>query len=970
MRHRIYFLLILLLTICIRHQVTAQMSSTDSLFIDHCYTQADYHWYTNFDSSYHYLDLIEKKIEHQPMTDYFIASRLDKTQLCAEHVRSDLLYQELLINDVVLKNNTTFYDSIYHNVSIYLTQQWGDYYFHIGNYKKATDVYVALLDSLELPNRENNSYDSLLIAKFYTTLGNTYKKMGQYEKAISFLDKRLTFVPYLNQTAPGTAREGYNYLLKADIYLLKKDFKAARFFLDKAYLLNKKSYQKNNAFRGRIINNSYSYAKYFIMQEQADSAIHFLKKSFDFHKVDDHYFGNTYFKLAEALTANQSFNEAEKYLLKALPIIIKKYTEKSKETAQVHAALAKNELQQGNYLAALEHQQNALQAVCIDNNIVSDISTNPTISDSFSEKELLNILISKADILHTLLKKENNTTNLNHTYQTAQAALSVLNNLRLEKLEAEDKRTLSAQTSNLFKILMATAHQHYTNTKDEKYLSDIFLYMENAKSQILLEQLSDNQAKFNAGLPKTIIEQQQQFLFDINDLKNKYALHSDKTTAEAITSKEALWKEQKEYDIFLSQLKNDYPTYTSNKNSLELISLEDSQKLLLTDEQSFINYFLSDDFIYIFVINKNDKELFKIPYQFNINEQVNSLRDGLFGYHLSDRQTEQLYLEKNSIYCQSAYDFYLQLLAPIQKKLGNELIIIPDGILAYIPFEVLLTKKLEDCSAFKNMPYFFRNYDIHYAFSISSLSKMKTQKAINQKGLVFAPSFEPENEVDKTIASIRGGLGALKYNQEEAIHIKTLLGGELFSHQDANKNVFIEECHQYGIIHIASHGKTNDDKPYQSFIAFGNQENEKLYLSQLSALSLNTEMIVLSACEMGIGKLSQGEGLQSMSAGFVSAGTKSILASLWSVNDASTATIMQDFYALLAAGKKKNAAISQAKKNYLNEADHFHAHPFFWSGFVVTGDECGLEFRSFSYWWLVGGGVLVLCGVVWFRYRS
>jgi len=250
---------------------------------------------------------------------------------------------------------------------------------------------------------------------------------------------------------------------------------------------------------------------------------------------------------------------------------------------------------------------------------------------------------------------------------------------------------------------------------------------------------------------------------------------------------------------------------------------------------------------------------------------------------------------------------------------------------------------------------------------MSSLSKMKMQKAINQKGLILAPSFEQENVADKTIASIRSGLGELKHNQEEAVQIKNILSGHLLSRQTANKNSFIEHCHQYGIIHIASHGKTNDDKPYKSFIAFGNQENERLYLSQLSALSLNTEMIVLSACEMGVGKLSQGEGLQSMSSGFVAAGAKSILASLWSVNDASTSIIMQDFYTLLALGKKKNEAISQAKKNYLSEADNFHAHPFFWSGFIVTGDEVGLEFNSFPYWLLIIGGLVVLLGYYWLR---
>ena len=108
-----------------------------------------------------------------------------------------------------------------------------------------------------------------------------------------------------------------------------------------------------------------------------------------------------------------------------------------------------------------------------------------------------------------------------------------------------------------------------------------------------------------------------------------------------------------------------------------------------------------------------------------------------------------------------------------------------------------------------------------------------------------------------------------------------------------------------------------------------------------------------------------------MSAGFVAAGTKCTLASLWSVNDGSTSSIMQDFYALLKKGNQKNIAISQAKKNYLMNADNFHAHPFFWGGFIVSGDETALKIGS-SYAWLLylgGAMVLFLAGFYWKKVR-
>jgi len=101
--------------------------------------------------------------------------------------------------------------------------------------------------------------------------------------------------------------------------------------------------------------------------------------------------------------------------------------------------------------------------------------------------------------------------------------------------------------------------------------------------------------------------------------------------------------------------------------------------------------------------------------------------------------------------------------------------------------------------------------------------------------------------------------------------------------------------------------------------------------------------VVLSACETGLGKIEQGEGIRSLGRNFMEAGAQATIISLWNVNDKSTALIMTDFYKQLKAGKPKDEALRQAKLNYLQRATQKNSHPYFWAAFIPAGDMSVLE---------------------------
>ena len=167
-----------------------------------------------------------------------------------------------------------------------------------------------------------------------------------------------------------------------------------------------------------------------------------------------------------------------------------------------------------------------------------------------------------------------------------------------------------------------------------------------------------------------------------------------------------------------------------------------------------------------------------------------------------------------------------------------------------------------------------------------------------------------------------------------------------------------------------------DSAQNAAFIAFtdvnSSQYDDSLMLEELYAQRLHAEMVVLSACETGIGELYKGEGIMSLGRGFTYAGARSLISSLWEVNDRSTAMIMKAFYQYLAEGVEKDLALQQAKKDYLSRSDQFQSHPYFWAAFVANGDMKALEMeeKSVDLRWLLGFVILIFLSLGYYVYKK
>ncbi len=271
--------------------------------------------------------------------------------------------------------------------------------------------------------------------------------------------------------------------------------------------------------------------------------------------------------------------------------------------------------------------------------------------------------------------------------------------------------------------------------------------------------------------------------------------------------------------------------------------------------------------------------------------------------------------------------------------------IIPDAFTANISFGAL-PQDSSDTTSFLE-----RDYTISYQLSATLMQELE-DKQVNSSGVsIIAPIFD--QDPSDIYASVRGYRGDsiklyhLPYTEEEVGSISTCLGDVDITYEKAS---LIDAIEHKRILHFAGHGVTFPDDSDNSFLALGSDiddPTQKLTLRELYDLKSNNELVVLSACSTAKGEIAEGEGVLSLARGFFYAGAKSVVSTLWAVNDQSSAIIMAEFYRQLKKGKRKDVALQQAKLHYLDSVDPEYQDPKYWAAFIVMGDMSPL----FTPWW-------------------
>jgi CHAT domain-containing protein len=284
----------------------------------------------------------------------------------------------------------------------------------------------------------------------------------------------------------------------------------------------------------------------------------------------------------------------------------------------------------------------------------------------------------------------------------------------------------------------------------------------------------------------------------------------------------------------------------------------------------------------------------------------------------------------------------------------QNLIIIPDGILYFLPFEALITQE-STTTNFAQMHYLLNDFRIAYNNSATFYLEGKPISKDKKTVLGIFPVFE------KTAYE-------LTFSKSEMQSIKSNFNGNFFDNKTATFDNFKMNAANYSILHLSTHASSGDTETLASIKFY---DREILY-SELYNLNINPDLVVLSACETGIGKLYKSEGAMSIARGFQFAGAQNLLFSLWKVNDYTTSVFMDAFYKNIKNGESYFEANANAKLNFLKDESISNAKksPYYWSAFVYYGGIETIEKQTNYYFYILGLIVLIGLFLVFNRFRK
>ena len=346
--------------------------------------------------------------------------------------------------------------------------------------------------------------------------------------------------------------------------------------------------------------------------------------------------------------------------------------------------------------------------------------------------------------------------------------------------------------------------------------------------------------------------------------------------------------------------------------------------------------------LYFFLIQDHEIALKQLPIDENFKDELLSYRTMLSH---SDSEIKELTWNAELAQWLSSYE------------IEKDLIIVPDGVLNWLPFEAL-----SDI----NGNYLMESYDISYLHSLSQ-PNVERQKSVQKPLISYAPSFD----ASPLIASadiVRNGMSSLPGAYQEALEATEILGGEAYTKTDATEGAFRNTAQNAEIIHLATHAIVDDFDPELSKLVFytngDSLDDGYLHTYEIYAMDLNAELVTLSACNTGYGQIKKGEGVMSLSRAFAYAGVPSAVVSLWPASDKSTPELMKYFYQNLKDGQSKDVALNNARKQYLSTAKGKARHPFYWGGFVLIGDSQPIARQSNWIIYLMGLSLIIVIGAV------
>jgi CHAT domain-containing protein len=811
-------------------------------------------------------------------------------------------------------------------------------YGFIGYYKKELDAYLESIEIWEAIDHPDKSYQAIA----YGNVSTWYLWHGDFEKAEQYLIKHEDLIdkhkkegePWYNETFLGRTKLALLRKYAALNYYkgnLGKALKINNEVLDS--LLNYDINDSNNDPNNFGVHTINSWVKFqtiralrfkadIIKETNPDGAKALHERALQIRNQntltespleDLMYLSNYYLEKEDLDNAKKIVNKS-----------IAESKERTDEYALIQLYAKKAEIAERQDSVTLMKATYKKVFRLLQKDFEEDIAIsnlNYGNCKPYGDVRIINITIEAADNYASLFKKRSDTSYLKDAYNLSTLASDMFTqNNRDFKYNDKSYTTISKINEGLLSTGLLYRGKKSLNHALEK--------IEQSKSHQVWKAFLSSKERKNLNVPDSILEKEKNLKAELHYYKKSLFIDNKGDSLKNNIWNEKILDIENAIDIVDLWYQKKYPAYyNQTKKKFDVQSLQSK----LTKNQLLINYVFATNYVYAFTISKNEIDLFRIGKKEKVEKEVRDFLNGL------KDKTDAKYFE-------IGHTLYQKLLPElINRNKNKELIIVPDDVLHYLPFEILINEK---------GAYLIQNKTVSYAPSLLLYrEQMEVRTSKKNKLGVFTPSYL-DSKNDKPD---RDALSELKGAFSEGQTISKLFNGDFFDGKNLSKKVFMNNAKAYNILHLAMHASLNNVSSEFSNLDFSSEnKSDKLFISELYGINVNADLAVLSACNTGVGILKKGEGITNVARAFTYAGVPSTVTSLWRVPDRQTAQIMVSFYEYLKEGLSKNVALQKAKLDYLNTTeDELLKHPYYWAGFVVSGNVEPLQGSNSLQWWVL-----------------
>ncbi len=753
-------------------------------------------------------------------------------------------------------------------------------YEQLGEMQKSLEFYLHGLElSRQIGNRE-------FVSTALNNLGNNYKILGDYEQAVFYLNQALT----INREIGDKQGEAIVLNNLGGCYLLFGDTRRAEELYRQSLTLRREI--KDQRGEGNTLNNLGQ-----VFAQSGDSV-----KAIDF--------------LQQALTLRRTIGD------------------KTGEATTLRN-LGKTFWNSGDKPKAFENfeQSNVLAKQLGDRRV-------------------------EADTFYWLALAEKDRGNLPKAIENVENGLQIIERIRGEILNPDLRTAYFSTVQQFYELYTDLIVARYEKSKDTNDVELALQTSERARTRSLVGLLQEANISIKQGVDVKLLEKAQDLQ---NSLNAKYrqrtlALNRKATEEQIAKITNEINALTTDLETLQVKIRRENPRYAALTQT-ETLSAQGIRNLL-TDETVLLEYKLGTSRSFLWLVTKNSTEIFILPPRKEIETAAKDFYNSIVSRSKADEaKTNDLSKKLSAV-----------LLAPIADKIANKrLAIVADGVLQFIPFASLQAQNPK--SKVQNL--LIENNEIVVLPSANVLAEIRrnlTNNKTPEKALaIFADAVfeandtrfssaakivnptQPTSDLGKVLRDfdLNGGFPRLLSSRIEARNISTFLPknqADLNIDFDASReNVTEKSLENYRILHFATHGLLDTSRPELSGLVLslfdknGKAQDGFLRLNQIYNLKLNSDLVVLSACQTALGKDVRGEGLIGLTRGFMYAGAKRIVSSLWKVDDAATAEFMKRFYQNLLQKKLAPASALRAVQNEMKQIPRFRS-PYFWAGFTIQGE--------------------------------